>query len=382
MFRALGVVIGVSCFCRYAKMRRMSADSPIRVALIGYGYAGKTFHAPLIASVPGLRLACIASSRPDDVHADLPDAEVVAEPLQATVRDDIDLVVIAAPNAQHAPLAAAALRAGKHVVVDKPFTLTLAEARELRALAKRHGRLLSVFHNRRWDSDFLGVRQVIDAGRIGEVVHFESHIDRFRPQVRARWRESAQPGAGIWFDLGPHLIDQALQLFGLPQTVQAGLAALRPGALSDDWAHVVLNYETRRVVLHASMLVAGGSMRFVAHGTHGSVVKPRIDPQETQMLAGMKPGDAGWGKDDDALLLYPGDAPVQTIPSPRGDQRLYYAGIRDAIRSVAPSPVTDAQALAVMAVLEAGVESARTGRVVAPSLDDEERESFGQANDP
>lgn len=382
MFRALGVVIGVSCFCRYAKMRRMSADSPIRVALIGYGYAGKTFHAPLIASVPGLRLACIASSRPDDVHADLPDVEVVADPLQAIVRDDIDLVLIAAPNAQHAPLAAAALRAGKHVVVDKPFTLTLAEARELRALAKRHGRLLSVFHNRRWDSDFLGMKQVIDSGRIGEVVHFESHIDRFRPQVRARWRESAQPGAGIWFDLGPHLIDQALQLFGLPQTLQAGLAALRPGALSDDWAHVVLNYETRRVVLHASMLVAGGSMRFVAHGTHGSVVKPRIDPQETQMLAGMKPGDAGWGKDDDALLLYPGDAPVQTIPSPRGDQRLYYAGIRDAIRSVAPSPVTDAQALAVMAVLEAGVESARTGRVVAPSLDDEERESFGQANDP
>lgn len=360
----------------------MSADSPIRVALIGYGYAGKTFHAPLIASVPGLRLACIASSRPDDVHADLPDAEVVADPLQATVRDDIDLVVIAAPNAQHAPLAAAALRAGKHVVVDKPFTLTLAEARELRALAKRHGRLLSVFHNRRWDSDFLGMKQVIDGGRIGEVVHFESHIDRFRPQVRARWRESAQPGAGIWFDLGPHLIDQALQLFGLPQTVQAGLAALRPGALSDDWAHVVLDYETRRVVLHASMLVAGGSMRFVAHGTRGSVVKPRIDPQETQMLAGMKPGDAGWGEDDDALLLYPGDAPVETIPSPRGDQRLYYAGTRDAIRGVAPSPVTDAQALAVMAVLEAGVESARTGRVVAPSLDDEERESFGQANDP
>ena len=200
--------------------------------------------------------------------------------------------------------------------------------------------------------------------------------------MRARWRESAQPGAGIWFDLGPHLIDQALQLFGLPQTVQAGLAALRPGALSDDWAHVVLDYETRRVVLHASMLVAGGSMRFVAHGTRGSVVKPRIDPQETQMLAGMKPGDAGWGEDDDALLLYPGDAPVETIPSPRGDQRLYYAGIRDAIRGVAPSPVTDAQALAVMAVLEAGVESARTGRVVAPSLDDKERESFGQANDP
>ncbi|HZV37818.1 MAG TPA: oxidoreductase [Pseudoxanthomonas sp.] len=354
----------------------MNDASPIRIALIGYGYAGKTFHAPLIASVPGLQLARVVSSRPGDVHADLPDAEVVADPLQAIGRDDVDLVVIAAPNAQHAPLAAAALRAGKHVVVDKPFTLTLAEARELRAAAKQNGRLLSVFHNRRWDSDFLGVKQAIDSGRIGEVVHFESHIDRFRPQVRARWRESAQPGAGIWFDLGPHLIDQALQLFGLPQSVQAGLAALRPGALSDDWSHVVLSYEKRRVVLHASMLVAGGSVRFIAHGTLGSVVKPRIDRQEAQLLAGMKPGDAGWGEDDDMLLLYPGDAPMEALPCPRGDQRLYYAGIRDAIHGLAIPPVTDAQALAVMAVLEAGTESARTARVIELGLDDEERESF------
>lgn len=358
-------------------MQRMKDDSPIRVALIGYGYAGKTFHAPLIASTQGLELACIASSRPDDVHADLPAVEVAADPLQAVERDDIDLVVIAAPNAQHAPLAAAALRAGRHVVVDKPFTLTLAEARELRALAKQRERLLSVFHNRRWDSDFLGVKRVIDEGRIGEVVHFESHIDRFRPQVRARWRERAQPGGGIWFDLGPHLIDQALQLFGLPQAVQADLAALRPGAQADDWAHAVLHYPERRVVLHASMLVAGGSARFAAHGTGGSVVKPRIDRQEAQLLAGTRPGDPGWGEDDDALLLYPGDAPMETLAAPRGDQGRYYAGMRDAIRGLAPPPVTDAQALAVMAVLEAGAQSARDGCVVGIPLDDEERQAFG-----
>lgn len=361
-------------------MQRMKDDSPIRVALIGYGYAGKTFHAPLIASTPGMELACIASSRPSDVHADLPDVEVVADPSLAVERDDIDLVVIAAPNAQHAPLAAAALRAGRHVVVDKPFTLTLAEARELRALAKQRECLLSVFHNRRWDSDFLGVKQAIEEGRIGDVVHFESHIDRFRPQVRARWRESAQPGGGIWFDLGPHLIDQALQLFGLPQAVQADLAALRPDAQTDDWAHAVLHYRQRRVVLHASMLVAGGSARFTVHGTRGSLVKPRIDQQEAQLLAGMRPGDPGWGEDDDALLLYPGDAPVEALATPRGDQGRYYAGIRDAIRGLAPPPVTDAQALAVMAVLEAGVEFARLRCAVAPSLDDEERESFGRTN--
>ena len=358
----------------------MKDDSPIRVALVGYGYAGKTFHAPLIASTPGMQLACIASSRPEDVRADLPDIEVVADPSQAVERDGIDLVVIAAPNAQHAPLAAAALRADRHVVVDKPFTLTLAEARELRMLANRRGRLLSVFHNRRWDSDFLGVKQVIEEGRVGGVVHFESHIDRFRPQVRARWRERAQPGGGIWFDLGPHLIDQALQLFGLPQAVQADLAALRPGAQADDWAHAVLHYPQRRVVLHASMLVAGGSARFTVHGTRGSVVKPRIDQQEAQLLAGLRPGDPGWGEDDDALLLYPGDAPMETLAAPRGDQGRYYAGMRDAIRGLAPPPVTDVQALAVMAVLEAGAESSRMRCAVAPALDDEERESFGRTN--
>ena len=144
----------------------MSTIAPIRVALIGYGNAGKTFHAPLIGAVPGLQLACVASRRPDDVHADIPDVDVVADPLQAIGRPDIDLVVIAAPNDRHAPLAAAALQAGKHVVVDKPFTLTVAEARDLRALAQRQLRLLSVFHNRRWDSDFLGVQQVIASGRI------------------------------------------------------------------------------------------------------------------------------------------------------------------------------------------------------------------------
>ncbi len=351
----------------------------LRAALIGYGYAGKTFHAPLLAATPGWELACVASSRADAVNADLPGMRVVAEPLQAIEADDIDAVVIATPNAQHAPLAAAALQAGKHVVVDKPFTLDLAEARELRALAKRHGRLLSVFHNRRWDSDFLAVKQLIGSGRLGEVTHFESHFDRFRPQVRERWRESAQAGGGIWFDLGPHLIDQALQLFGLPDAVQVDLAALRPGAQADDWAHAVLRYPDRRAILHASMLVAAGSARFTVHGTQGSAIKQRIDQQEAQLLAGLKPGEAGWGEDDDPLLFYAGESPAEALAAPAGDQRRSYAGLRDAIRNGAPPPVSDAQALAVMAVLEAGIESAKSGKSVALPLDDEEKASFTRA---
>lgn len=350
--------------------------APLRAALIGYGYAGKTFHAPLLGAVPGWELACVASSRPDAVHADLPGMRVVADPLQAIAQDGIDVAVIATPNAQHAPLAEAALRVGKHVVVDKPFTLDLAEARRLRAVAREERRVLSVFHNRRWDSDFLGMQRLIAGGRLGRVVHFESHFDRFRPQVRDRWRERAQAGGGIWFDLGPHLADQALQLFGLPLDVQADIAALRTDAQADDWAHVVLRYERLRVVLHAGMLVAGGSARFTVHGTQGSAVKLSPDRQEAQLLAGMRPGNAGWGVDDDPLQLFPGEGPVEELASTAGDQRLFYAGLGDAIRAGTPAPVTDAQALAVMAVLEAGIASARSGCTAKLALSDEEREAF------
>ncbi|MGH8080269.1 MAG: Gfo/Idh/MocA family oxidoreductase, partial [Lysobacter sp.] len=217
-------------------------DAPVRVALVGYGFAGKTFHAPLIAATAGLSLALVGSSDPAKVHADHPHASVIDDPFAAVTHADADLVVIATPNHSHAPLARAALAAGKHVVVDKPFTLDLSEARELAALATRHQRVLSVFQNRRWDSDYLGVKQAIDEGRIGEVVHFESHIDRFRPQVRERWREQTGPGTGVWWDLGPHLADQALQLFGLPERVLASQAVLREGAVVADWAHTVFEY--------------------------------------------------------------------------------------------------------------------------------------------
>lgn len=351
--------------------------APIRVALIGYGFAGRTFHAPLIQSVPGLSLALVASRDAGKVRADLPDMEVVGEPLQAATDPRVELVVIASPNHTHAPLARAALTAGKHVVVDKPFTLDLREARELVALARRHGRVLSVFQNRRWDSDFLAVREAIDAGLIGEVVHFESRIERFRPEVRARWREQAGPGSGLWWDLGPHLVDQALQLFGLPDTVQASFAAQRADAQTEDWAHVVLGFGARRALLHAGMLAAGSVARFVVHGTKGSALKHRPDPQEAQLLAGMRPGDAGWGVDEDDLQVHDGNG-VHQRAAPRGDQAQYYASLRDAMLGTGDNPVPPAQALAVMAVLEAASASAAQGRTLAPALTEEERTAFGE----
>ncbi|MGY2047477.1 oxidoreductase [Methylobacterium sp. JK268] len=344
----------------------MAIDHPrIRVGLIGYGYAGKTFHAPLIRAVASLDLRLVGSRDPEKVHADLPGIAVLADPVAVACSDAVDLVVVASPNDSHAPLARAALEAGKHVVVDKPFTLDLAEARALRALAVRRGRLLAVFHNRRWDSDYLTVAAALAAGVIGSVRHFESRLDRFRPVVRDRWREGGGPGSGIWYDLGPHLLDQALQLFGLPDRVSANLARLRPGALADDWAHVVLDYPQLRVVLQASMLVAGGSSRFVVHGEGGSLVKRHPDPQEGQLLAGIVPGSPGWGRDPDALEIHDGSGTVRHSPALDGDQRRFYAEVAGSLLRGEVSDRTTREAVEVMACLEAAATSAREGAAVA-----------------
>ncbi|QLR43102.1 oxidoreductase [Enterobacter sp. RHBSTW-00994] len=345
----------------------------INVALIGYGFVGKTFHAPLIQSVDGLKLAVVSSRDEEKVKRDIPDVIVVASPEEAIQHPDVDLVVIASPNATHAPLATLALHSGKHVVVDKPFTLDMQEARNLIALAEEKQLLLSVFHNRRWDSDFLGIKQVIEQGLIGKVKHFESHIDRFRPEVRVRWREQNVPGSGLWFDLGPHLIDQTLELFGLPQSVQGNIATLRNGAEINDWAHVVLNYPEHKVVLHCSMLVAGGVSRFTVHGDKASVVKASIDQQEAQLLAGVIPGTEHWGEDRDSMVLFDASGEPQRVNTPKGDQRQYYINVRDALLGKIDNPVHPVEALAVMAVLEAAVKSSDTGTTQTLGLTAAER---------
>jgi predicted dehydrogenase len=346
----------------------------IRVALIGFGFVGKTFHAPLIQSVPGLELAVVSSRHPDTVRRDVPGAQVLADPEGAATHPDVDLVVIASPNETHVPLATVALNAGKHVVVDKPFTITLEEARGLGKLAQTRQRLLSVFQNRRWDSEFLGARAIIKEGRLGEVLHFESHIDRFRPEVQSRWREMAGPGAGLWYDLGPHLVDQTLRLFGLPGKVDAKLVKQRPGAQTDDWFHVLLDYGSLQAILHGSLVVAGGVPRMIIHGTRGTWLKYGLDTQEEQLRLGMVPGSDGWGEDPQHGLFYGGsDKKAIEVPLPKGDQRQYYFGIRDAILSGAPNPVTPAQAIAVMAVLETAIQSSESGQVLSLPLTHQER---------
>lgn len=350
-------------------MPQPETASPVRVGLIGYGFVGKTFHAPLIDATEGMQLTAVGSRRAEDVLADLPDVEVIADPLDLIASDDVDVVVLASPNDTHVPLALAALEAGKHVVVDKPFTPTLAEARDVLAAAERAGRIATVFQNRRWDSDFLLVAQALKDKTVGEVRHLESHIDRFRPTVRDRWRERSGPASGLWFDLGPHLVDQALQLFGPPERVLASFALQRDGAQAVDWAHVILEYPQVRVVLHAGSLVAGGAVRFAVHGTGGSLLKRGADIQEDQLRAGLTPASPEWGVDPDDGLLFAGetDSPA-TVAAPRGHQQEFYARLRDAVRDSGPVPVAPHEAIAVMAVLDAAERSAQTGAAVVPDL--------------
>ncbi|ARI09007.1 MULTISPECIES: oxidoreductase [Klebsiella] len=334
----------------------------IRVGLIGYGYASKTFHAPLISGTPGMTLAAVSSSDEKKVLTDWPAVQVVAAPQALFSDPNIDLVAIPTPNDTHFPLAKAALEAGKHVVVDKPFTVTLAQARELEAIAKSEGRLLSVFHNRRWDSDFLTVKSLINEGLLGEVVYFESHFDRYRPQVRQRWREQGGPGSGIWYDLAPHLLDQVVNLFGLPVSMQVDLAQLRPGSQSTDYFHAVLTWPQRRVVLHGTLVAAAETARFIIHGSRGSYVKYGLDPQEERLKSGERLPQEDWGYDmrDGLLTRAEGEEITEaswlTLP---GNYPAYYAAIRDALNGVGVNPVPASQAIQIMELIELGLESAR-----------------------
>ncbi|MGH7836472.1 MAG: Gfo/Idh/MocA family oxidoreductase, partial [Candidatus Binataceae bacterium] len=217
-----------------------SGSRPLNATLIGYGFAGKTFHAPVLMHVPGIRLTHIVSSNPAKVAKDCPAVTVLGSPEEAFRNPEIDLIVIATPNTSHAPLAAAALASGKHVVVDKPFTITAAEAAALLAQAEKAKLLISVFQSRRYDGDSLTLRSVLASGRLGDIYYFESHYDRFRPVVRQRWREMPGPGSGIWYDLGSHLADEALQLVGMPQAIYADLATQRPGCETVDHFYVLL----------------------------------------------------------------------------------------------------------------------------------------------
>lgn len=346
----------------------------LSVGLVGYGFASKVFHAPLIVSTEGLQLTTVSSSDASKVLADYPNVNVVATPSELMALTEIDLVVIPTPNETHHPLVKQALLAGKHVVVDKPFTVTLEEADELIALAKEKGLLLSVFHNRRWDGDFLTVAAMLKRGLVGRLTHFESHFDRFRPLVRDRWREKNAPGAGLWYDLGPHLVDQTIQLFGMPIGIYVDAMQARDNAQATDYCHAILRYADKRVSLHASALVGQEPPRFQLHGTKGSFQCFGLDLQEDDLKAGQTPGNrCDWGRASSTgkLTTYPdGETAQETIcPLIDGNYPAYYAGIRDAICEGKPNPVTAESARQTMQMLMLGLESMeKRAEVLVPTL--------------
>jgi predicted dehydrogenase len=343
----------------------MPISSELRTLLVGYGYAGKTFHAPLLLATPGIKLTHVASSQAAQVKQQLGAKITVLADYQAAVQQpEIDLVVIASPNDSHAPLAELALRAGKHVVVDKPFALTFNEAKALTALATEQKLLLSVFHNRRFDADFLSLQHLLNSRQLGQVAHLESRFDRFRPQVRQRWREQAGPGAGLWFDLGPHLLDQSLVLFGLPHSITASLKTVRPNATATDWFSVLLDYGHFNVTLGASMLAAAPSARFTLQAQHGSWQKFGPDIQEDQLKQGLTPADTGWGIEPQPGLLHLAEQ-VRSYSQAVGCYQHYYAAIVAAINGKGPNPVPPQQACSVMQLLELAEQSAAEGRTLA-----------------
>lgn len=341
----------------------------LRVGLIGFGTAGRFFHAPLIEATNGLALTDIVSSRRNEIQRLWPRRTVFPTADAFFDRADVDVVVVATPNQLHARHATMALERGWHVVVDKPFTLTVTEADALIDLANRKNRLLTVFQNRRWDGDFRTVRLLVEGGELGHVHTFESRFDRFRPEVRDRWREHAVPGAGILYDLGPHLIDQALVLFGMPDWVHAHLQLQRPGAVADDAFHLMMGYPDRTVVLSAGMLVRHPGPRFRVDGRLGTFTKFGVDPQEEALRAGRSPGDPGFGEEPESEhghisteiegVVF--DGVLQTLPGTYVD---FYRKLVRAITEDAPVPVRAVEAREVIRIIEAAIESNRAGRRV------------------
>lgn len=344
----------------------------IRVGLIGFGMAGRVFHAPLLSSVEGLEFAAVLERSTNHAAERYPGIKVYRS-LDAMLADSsLGLFVVATPNGTHYALAKELLKAGKNVVVDKPMAVTSAEAAELTGLAKERDALLAPFHNRRWDSDFRTVQKLLHEGSLGRLVSFESRFDRWRPApmtVRL-WKESADAGGGTLLDLGPHLADQALVLFGRPETVSADVRREKDGPGTNDSFTIRLRYPGLMVTLGANSLSLPAAPRFHLRGTRGNYWKSGLDSQEAALNKVTRIVDPAWGQEPEAAwgVLHvdiDGDTVSYPVPALQGDYRLYYAGIRDALLGKAPAPVSGVDGWRVARLLEWASESSEQRREVA-----------------
>lgn len=341
----------------------------VKVGIIGYGFSGKTFHVPIIQTIKGLEISKIVSSNPQKVSETCPDAEVVSDVEQLFSDPAIDLIVITTPNTTHYPFAKQALLSGKHVVVEKPFVIHSKEAQELIEIATKHKKIISVFHNRRWDNDFLTVKTSVESGVLGEIYSYEAHYDRYRPEVTNRWREQNIEGSGMLYDLGSHLIDQAIHLFGLPETIYGDVFAQRKNSEVDDYFHIILGYGRLRVTLHSGSIVKSSGPKFQIHGDKGSFIKYGLDSQEDALKQGKVPGDAHWGKDQEEyygeLTIGIGDRTLKgKIETKGGAYESYYLGIYHTIIDNKPVPVSASDAMNTIKVIELVKKSSQEKRLV------------------
>ena len=363
-------------------LRRMS---DIRTAVIGYGLAGRVFHCPFLSPSPGFQLApLLTNSRPELAERDYPGTRVLSSAEEAIADPAIDLTVVGTPNDTHFDLASRALTAGKHVVVDKPFTTSAATSLQLMQLAQAHNRVLAPFHNRRYDGDFLTIAKLVHEGTLGRVIQVISHYDRFRPMQRPNtWKEDAA-GGGILYDLGPHLVDQALALFGAPQRVTASVRRDRDQTAIQDAFDIAFEYDRADghqllYECHATMLAADPAPRFRVHGTHGSYTKHGLDPQEAALLGGAVPPrldgagvpawlpepQTAWGR---RTLATQRTEPVQLhtepYPTVTGDYRRFYAQVRDAILGQAPLAVPTEDGYRAVRLLDLALQSSEERRML------------------
>lgn len=346
-------------------------SAPLRVAIAGYGLAGEVFHAPLVDATEGMAVIAVTTSNPERAaraRAAYPDAAVYADADELLRRAgaELDLLVVATPNRSHVPVARRALTRRVAVVVDKPLAPDAPSAAALVDDFRAAGVPLAVFQNRRWDGDFLTVRRIVKSGELGEVTRYESRYERFRPQVSAAaWRElaAAEEGGGLLLDLGAHLIDQALTLFGRPRRAYAEIAARRAGAQVDDDVFVALEHAggVRSHLWMSSIAPVGGRSLRVS-GTRAGVETPGLDPQEDQLATGLRPGDEGWGAGEPARWV-DGDG-ERSLAIEAGAYERFYEGVRDALREATDMPVDARDSVAVLRVVEAARRSAQTAAII------------------
>ncbi|MFN8347124.1 MAG: oxidoreductase [Spirosomataceae bacterium] len=341
-------------------------DTALNVGLIGFGLSGRYFHAPFLEVSPHFNLKKVVTRNSAAVHEFNPTIEVVSTAEELLADASIDLVFVCTPNHLHFTNAKAALEAGKHVVIEKPFTNTTVEADVLIKLAAQKNLVITAYQNRRWDADFLTIQQLLNEGKLGEVVEYEAHFDRYRPEVaQGTWKEVASAGAGNLYNLGPHLIDQALALFGTPKTITATIKIIRPTGETDDYFDIRMDYEDKRVILKASLLVFENGLRYIIHGTKGSFIKSGLDIQEETLRKNILPDTEDWGNEPESQWgsLYT-EAGKTVIPTLAGHYAPFYENVYQAIVNGTELQIKPEQARHTTRVMELALESSRLGKTM------------------